>query len=40
MKVDEVIDCLEKNKTKYGFKFNKVKGKCVARASITFMPQL
>lgn len=40
IKINEVIDCLEKNKTKYGFKFNKVKGKCIARASITFMPQL
>lgn len=40
IKVNEVIDCLEKNKTKYGFKFSKVNGKCIARASITFMPQL
>lgn len=41
IKIDEVVKCLEKDKTKYGFKFSKTKdGKCVARASLNFIPLL
>lgn len=39
--INEVVRCLEKNSTKYGFKFNKTKdGRCVARASLNFIPLL
>lgn len=39
--LNEVIKCLDRNKTKYGFKFSKIKdGRCIARASLNFIPLL